>query len=174
MPKWAEDVVWYQIFPDRFCRAGEGKSGLKLLPWGDEKGARFYDFYGGNLRGITDKLEYIKDLGIGGLYLTPILRSDTNHRYNVHDYTLVDPELGSEDDLKELIAKAHRLGLKVMLDAVFNHCGREFFAWRDVMENGKNSRYYDWFFINDAQFDRSCNSTKDGRFYSFSFAAYMP
>lgn len=175
VPKWAEDIVWYQIFPDRFCRADVGnKETLKVLPWGKENGARFYDFYGGNLRGITDKLEYIKDLGIGGLYLTPIMRSDTNHRYNVHDYTQVDPELGGEDDLKELIAKAHRLGIKVMLDAVFNHCGREFFAWRDVMENGKKSKYYDWFFINDAQFDKSSNSTKDGRYYSFAFAAYMP
>lgn len=174
VPKWAEDVVWYQIFPDRFCRVGEGKSGLKLLPWGEEKGARFYDFYGGNLRGIIDKLEYIKDLGIGGLYLTPIMRSSSNHRYNVHDYTLVDPELGSNDDLKELIAKAHRLGLKIMLDAVFNHCGTEFFAWRDVMDNGEKSKYYDWFFINNLDFDRSSYSTKDGRYYSFAFAAFMP
>ncbi|MCH5155116.1 MAG: glycoside hydrolase family 13 protein [Clostridiales bacterium] len=174
VPKWAENIVWYQIFPDRFCRAGEQKSSLKILPWGEEKGAKFYDFYGGNLRGITEKLDYIKNLGIGGLYLTPIMRSDTNHRYNTHDYTLVDPELGGEADLKELIDKAHAKGLKIMLDAVFNHCGRDFFAWRDVMQNGKQSKYFDWFFINDADFDKGVSSTKDGRYYSFAFAAYMP
>ena len=174
VPKWAEDVVWYQIFPDRFCRSGDKKSALGILPWGEEKGARFHDFYGGNLRGIIDKLDYIKDLGISGLYMTPIMRSDTNHRYNVHDYTLVDPELGSIDDLKELIQKAHANGIKIMLDAVFNHCGREFFAWRDVVQNGKKSKYFDWFFINDEHFEKGNTGTKDGRYYSFAFAAYMP
>ena len=174
VPKWAEDVVWYQIFPDRFCRSGEGKSALKILPWGEEKHAKFYDFYGGNLRGIIDKLEYIKDLGVGGLYMTPIMRSDTNHRYNTHDYTLVDPELGTDEELKELIDKAHGMGLKVMLDAVFNHCGRDFFAWRDVVQNGRKSKYFDWFFINSDNFDKGRESTKDGRYYTFSFAAYMP
>ena len=176
VPKWAEDVVWYQIFPDRFCRAcgSASKSSLKILPWGEEKNARFYNFYGGNIRGITDKLGYIKELGIGGLYLTPIMRSDTNHRYNTHDYTLVDPELGSEADLKELISKAHDMGIKIMLDAVFNHCGTEFFAWRDVVKNGAKSKYYDWFFINDEKLDNSNAETKDGRYYTFAFAAYMP
>lgn len=172
VPKWAEDIVWYQIFPDRFCRVGD--KAHNVLQWGEERGAKFYDYYGGNIRGIIDKLGYIKALGISGIYLTPIMLSDTNHRYNTHDYTLVDPILGDGNDLKELIDKAHGMGIRVMLDAVFNHCGRGFFAWRDVMQKGKASAYYDWFFINDQDFDKSGNSTKDGRYYSFSFAAYMP
>lgn len=174
VPKWTEDVVWYQIFPDRFYRAECGKSSLDILPWGDEKNARFYSFYGGNLRGIIEKLGYINDLGVNGLYLTPIMRSDTNHRYNVHDYTLVDPELGSENDLKELIDKTHAMGMRIMLDAVFNHCGTEFFAWKDVVKNGKNSKYYDWFFINSPDFILRNQGTEDGRYYSFAFASYMP
>lgn len=174
VPKWAEDVVWYQIFPDRFCRAECGKGKLDILPWGEEKNARFYSFYGGNLRGIIEKLGYINDLGVNGLYLTPIMRSDTNHRYNVHDYTLIDPELGSENDLKELLDKAHAMGMKIMLDAVFNHCGTEFFAWKDVVKNGKNSKYYDWFFINSPDFVSRNQSTEDGRYYSFAFVSYMP
>lgn len=174
VPKWAKDVVWYQIFPDRFNRADGVKTTLDILEWGDERRARFNSFYGGNIRGITDKLDYIKSLGVGGLYLTPIMLSDTNHRYNTHDYTLVDPNLGSQADLVELIQKAHGMGLRIMLDAVFNHCGTRFFAWRDVAEHGKKSKYYDWFFVNDEHFAKVNGNTKDGRYYSFAFVAGMP
>ena len=177
VPKWAESTVWYQIFPDRFCRADgatTAKTDKKILDWGDEKRARFDSFYGGNIRGIIEKLGHIKDLGVNGLYLTPIMLSDTNHRYNVHDYTLVDPMLGSQADLVELIDKAHGMGMKIMLDAVFNHCGYNFFAWRDVMKNGRKSKYYDWFFINSDDFVKQRFDTLDGRYFSFSFAAYMP
>ena len=166
--------MWYQIFPDRFNRANGVKCSLDVPEWGDESRARFNSFYGGNIRGITEKLDYIKSLGIGGLYLTPIMLSDSNHRYNTHDYTLVDPNLGSQSDLVELIQKAHGMGLKIMLDAVFNHCGTEFFAWRDVVEYGRKSKYYDWFFINDEHFAKGKGNTKDGRYYSFAFVAGMP
>ena len=174
VPKWAENLAWYQIFPDRFCRADGVKSSLDILQWGVENSARFNTFYGGNITGITEKLEYIKDLGIGGIYLTPIMLSNTNHRYNVNDYTCVDPDLGGKSALTELIKKAHGIGLKIMLDAVFNHCGKDFFAWRDVEKNGAKSKYYDWFFINDPEFASKSGNTKDGRYFSFSFEAYMP
>lgn len=175
VPEWAEDTVWYQIFPDRYRRVESGETGtFKPIEWGKEDTARFDSFYGGNLRGISEKLEYIKGLGITGLYLTPIMCSDTNHRYNVHDYTLVDPQLGSNADLKELIDNAHAMGLRIMLDAVFNHCGTRFFAWQDVVKHGKTSKYYDWFFINSDDFASIKGNTKDGRYFSFAFSAYMP
>ena len=173
-PKWVRDTVWYQIFPDRFCR-GEGfaNSG-KFREWGDFSNPGFNDLYGGNLRGITSRLPYLKEMGISGVYLTPIFLSNSNHKYNTFDYYTIDPDFGSEADLTELVQTAHSMGIRVMLDAVFNHCGTEFFAWKDVCANSKDSPYYDWFFINSEDFAREDYSTADGRFYSFSFWAGMP
>ena len=173
-PGWVRDTVWYQIFPDRFCR-GEGfENKGKFREWGDFSNPHFNDLYGGDLRGITSRLPYLKEMGINGVYLTPIFLSNSNHKYNTFDYYTVDPDFGTEADLTEMVQTAHALGIRVMLDAVFNHCGTEFFAWKDVCSNGKASKYYDWFFINGDDFAREDFSTADGRFYSFSFWAGMP
>ena len=173
-PRWVRDTVWYQIFPDRFCR-GEGfENKGKFREWGDFSNPHFNDLYGGDLRGITSRLPYLKEMGINGVYLTPIFLSNSNHKYNTFDYYTVDPDFGTEADLTEMVQTAHALGIRVMLDAVFNHCGTEFFAWKDVCSNGKASKYYDWFFINGDDFAREDFSTADGRFYSFSFWAGMP
>lgn len=147
-PSWAQDTVWYQIMPDRFCR--------------------------GNLSGITSKLPYLRDLGITGIYLTPVFESDSDHKYNTFDYKKIDPEFGDEGDMKDLIQKAHELGIRVMLDAVFNHCGVKFFAWQDVLIHGEQSVYYDWFFVNQPLAEHDCSNTRDGRYFSFAFEAYMP
>ena len=173
-PKWVKDVVWYQIFPDRFCRGSDFSGDKKFREWGDFSNPGFNDLYGGNLRGITERLPYLKRMGIGGIYLTPIFLSNTNHKYNTFDYKKIDPDFGTDEDFKELIETAHGLGIRVMIDAVFNHCGTEFFACKDVREKGKASKYYDWFFINSDGFDIRNQSTADGRFYSFAFWAGMP
>lgn len=173
-PVWVRDTVWYQIMPDRFCRASSSPEDKKFRKWGDFSDPKWNDIYGGNLKGITEKLPYLKELGISGIYMTPIFKSGSNHKYNTYDYWQVDPDFGTEEDLIELIDLAHENGIRVMLDAVFNHCGHEFFAWKDVFEKGRASKYYDWFFINAEDFAKHEFSTEDARYYSFSFWAGMP
>ena len=174
VPDWVEETVWYQIMPDRFCRGDAAPKRMQLKDWNDRERVGLNDFYGGDLRGIVDKLPYLKNLGFTGIYLLPLFESDTNHKYNIFDYTRIDPDFGTEEDVKELVEKAHSLGIRVMLDAVFNHSGTEFFAWKDVWEKGENSRYFDWFCINQVPFERKYASLTDGRFYGFAFLDNMP
>ena len=174
-PSWVKDTVWYQIMPDRFCRAGEPDK--RFVKWGKfirPKPGIHGEFYGGDLKGITQRLPYLHELGINGIYFTPIFLSDSYHRYNTFDYGLIDPTLGTEEDMKELVRQAHSLGIRVMLDGVFNHCGTEFFAWKDVLQNGRNSKYSDWFFLNSDDLNPSRFDTADGRYFTFSFVGLMP
>lgn len=173
-PDWVRDTVWYQIMPDRFARSSDTPSDPKFRRWGDFSDPHFGDLYGGNLRGIRERLPYLRQLGVSGIYLTPIFLSNSNHKYNTFDYYKVDPDFGTEQDLRALVQNAHALGMRIMLDAVFNHCGTEFFAWKDVCEKGRASRYFDWFFINRDDFVKDDFSVADGRFYTFSFWAGMP
>ncbi len=173
-PKWVRNTVWYQIFPDRFSRASDFVNSGRFREWGDFSNPGYNDLYGGSLKGIAERLPYIKELGISGIYLTPIFLSNSNHKYNIFDYKTVDPDFGTNKDFKRLVDTAHDLDIRVMIDAVFNHCGTQFFAWKDVCEKGRESKYYDWFFINSDDFNSENYSTADGRFYSFSFWAGMP
>ena len=134
VPEWAENIVWYQIFPDRFCRKNPGEKRHSCREWACQEDPTWKEFYGGDLAGIRSRLAYIADLGVGGIYLNPILWSDSNHRYDTIDYHSVEPDLGTEEELKTLIAEAHALGLRVMIDAVFNHCGAKCALWQDVLE----------------------------------------
>ena len=174
MPAWVADTVWYQIMPDRFCRGDGAPKRMPLKNWNDRETVDYTDFYGGDLRGIIQKLPYLKELGISGIYLLPLFTSDTNHKYNTFDYETVDPDFGTEADVKELVETAHALGIRVMLDAVFNHSGTGFFPWQDVWEHGEQSRYFDWFCINERPFSRKYGSLDDGRFYGFAFLDNMP
>ena len=174
-PAWVKDTVWYQIMPDRFCRAGEPDK--RFVEWGKfvKPGRGIHgEFYGGDLNGVAQRLPYLHELGINGIYFTPIFLSDSYHRYNTFDYDMIDPILGSEYDMKELVRQAHSLGIRIMLDGVFNHCGTEFFAWKDVLQKGRNSEYYNWFFINSDDLDQSRFDTADGRYFTFSFVGLMP
>ena len=173
-PDWVEETVWYQIMPDRFCRGDEAPKRMKLKKWNDREHITGWDFFGGDLRGIIRKLPYIRDLGITGIYLLPIFESNSNHKYNTFDYKRIDPDFGTEEDLWELVRTAHDLGIRVMLDAVFNHSGTEFFAWKDVWERGEDSPYFDWFCIEERPFCRKRGSLKDGRYYGFAFIDTMP
>ena len=165
-PEWFGRGVTYQIFPDRFRRTAvpdpQGMLGDRLVHqrWEDlmeyrpdEKGIiQNRDFFGGNLAGIEEKLDYFKDMGVSTLYLCPIFESDSNHRYNTGDYDKVDPMLGTEEDLRRLCAKAKEKGIHVMLDGVFNHTGsnsRYFNALGQYPSLGaaqsKESPYYKWY-----------------------------
>mgnify|MGYP000171664178 CR=1 FL=1 len=165
-PEWFGRGVTYQIFPDRFHRTfipdPAGMLGDRIvhqnweelmdyLP--DEHGEiRNRDFFGGSLMGIEEKLPYLKELGVRTLYLCPIFESDSNHRYNTGDYDKIDPMLGTEEDFTRLCTKAHALGIRVMLDGVFNHTGnnsRYFNALGAYPSLGaaqsQESPYYPWY-----------------------------
>ena len=95
-------------------------------------------------------MDDIQNLGIDVLYMTPIFQSNSCHKYDTTDYYQIDPSFGTTEDLKELVQKAHERGMKVVLDAVYNHTGREFFAFADILENGEKSKYRDWYLLMDS------------------------
>lgn len=169
-PQWVRDTVWYQIFPDRFCRSAHSAN---QTPWHSGAVTNRQRF-GGDLPGICDKLDYLADLGVGGIYLNPIFAAGSVHRYDTSDYTAIDPDLGTNADFAHLVQQAHSKGIRVMVDAVFNHCGAQFAPWQDVLQNGKTSRYWDWFMVNEWPLPGTAQDTRDGRYYSFAFAAHMP
>lgn len=173
VPDWVEDTVWYQIFPERFCNGKPEISPENAKPWKCER-VKVFDFYGGDLYGIIEKLPYLQELGITGIYLTPVFESTSNHKYNTTDYKRIDPHFGTEGTMIELVKEAHERGIRIMLDAVFNHSGHKFAPWMDVVEKGPESEYWDWFFVHQWPFDTKDFYTRDGKFDSFSFAAMMP
>ncbi|MFM7087400.1 MAG: glycoside hydrolase family 13 protein [Cyanobium sp.] len=141
------DAVVYQIFPDRFRRSGRvaAQRGLQLLPWGSDPAGN--GFQGGDLYGVLDQLGALQDLGVSCVYLTPIFCSAANHRYHTYDYFQVDPLLGGNEALEALITALHDRGMRLILDGVFNHCGRGFWAFHHLLENGAESPYRDWFTV---------------------------
>lgn len=171
-PAWVNDTVWYQIFPERFCNGDKSIDPENVLPWQSGK-VDFHDFYGGDIRGIRDRLPYLRDLGITGLYLNPVFESTSNHKYNIRDYKKVDPHFGTNEDLRMLVKEAHDMGIRVMLDAVFNHTGADHPMWIDVLEKGRDSKYADWYMVNRWPVEQD-GDTRDGRYYSFAFARHMP
>ena len=168
-PSWLKGGIMYQIFPDRFFRSGEKKENVpsdRILRddfdgepnWRpNEKGEVLNnDYFGGDLRGITEKLSYLFELGVTCIYLNPIFEAHSNHRYNTADYMKTDPLLGTEEDFKKLCESAGRVGIKIILDGVFSHTGddsRYFnrYSRYDTVGayNSKSSPYFKWY-----KFDR--------------------
>lgn len=144
--KWAENSIVYQIMPDRFYNGDKSNDPKNVLKWGDK--VTVTSMFGGDLQGIIDKLDYLEELGINLIYLTPVFLSSTNHKYNTRDYYKIDNTFGDINKAKELVQKCHEKNIKIIFDAVFNHCGHDFFAFQDVVKNGEKSKYKDWFFIN--------------------------
>jgi cyclomaltodextrinase / maltogenic alpha-amylase / neopullulanase len=142
-PDWVRDAVFYQIFPDRFAASPRVPKPGALEPW--DAPPTPHGFKGGDLLGIAERLPYLADLGITALYLTPVFSSAANHRYHTYDYLAVDPLLGGDAALRELLDAAHARGMRVVLDGVFNHTGRGFWPFHHVLENGEHSPYRDWF-----------------------------
>lgn len=145
VPDWVSDAVFYQIFPDRFANGDPGNDPPNVRPWGTKPDK--WGFQGGDLRGVTQHIDYLLDLGVNAIYFNPIFMATSNHRYNTTDYFRIDPKLGGMRDFKELLDRAHQHGIRVILDGVFNHCGRGFFAFNDLLENGVHSPYRDWFHV---------------------------
>jgi cyclomaltodextrinase len=145
VPYWIQDAIFYQIFPDRFANGDQRNDPSNVQPWGSSPTA--WGFMGGDLRGVIQQFDYLLDLGVNALYLNPIFQSSSTHRYNTTDYYKIDPKLGDLPDFNALIELAHAHRMRVILDGVFNHCGRGFFAFNDILENQENSPYRDWFHV---------------------------
>ena len=144
-PYWVTDAVFYQIFPDRFARDERIGPNLRWQSWGSAPTLTGY--MGGNLQGIIARIPYLLEMGVTALYLTPIFASASNHRYHTDDYYRVDTLLGGNESLRALIDALHAAGIRIIIDGVFNHCGRGFFPFHHVVENGADSPYCDWFLI---------------------------
>lgn len=149
-PQWVSDSVFYQVFLDRFARQplldpSDPCMSASLEPWQRPPSQR--GFKGGNLYGLVQRLDYLDGIGVNALYLGPVFQSASNHRYHTDDYYRIDPLIGGDAAFRQLIDKAHRLGFRVVIDGVFNHCGRGFFFFHDIVENGIESPWVSWFRI---------------------------
>ncbi len=145
VPFWVQDAIFYQIFPDRFADGDPTTDPPNVQPWGAPP--TINGFQGGDLRGIIQKIDYLLDLGINAIYLNPIFQSPSVHRYNTTSYYEIDPKLGTLADFHALIQVAHQNNIRVILDGVFNHTGRGFFAFTDLLENQEKSPYKDWYTV---------------------------
>lgn len=152
-PDWVKDAIFYQIFPDRFARNEEiqpvdaSRAGVVFQEWDSEPTT--YGFQGGNLAGIERRLDYLVDLGVNAIYLNPIFSSAANHRYIAHDYYQVDPLLGGNAGFERFLSAAHKQGIRVVLDGVFNHCSRGLFQFHHLLEVGPASPYANWFHVRE-------------------------
>ncbi|MBO5056217.1 MAG: cyclomaltodextrinase [Lachnospiraceae bacterium] len=128
---WAYESVFYQIYPLGFCGAPFENDGVLTS----------------RIKKVEEWIPHMKKLGINAIYFSPVFESDT-HGYNTRDYKKIDVRLGTNEDFKEVCQKLHENGIKVVLDGVFNHVGRGFYQFQDVVKNRENSRYLNWFHIN--------------------------
>lgn len=171
--KWVSQSIIYQIFPERFYNGNPendslalmsdefyynelwahnklwAKEGPALANWDDPISSQHccHQYFGGDLAGIIEKVDYLKELGVTALYLNPIFDSGSAHGYDTHDYMKVSPKFGNEEDLGQLLDEAHKRGMRVILDLVPNHTGLGFGAFQDIIKNGKDSPYWDWYFV---------------------------
>lgn len=145
VPYWVQDAIFYQIFPDRFANGDVSNDPPNVQAWGSKP--TYWGFQGGDLRGIIEKFNYLLDLGINAIYMNPIFLSPSTHRYNTDDYYAIDPLLGGMTDFRALLQVARSNNVRVILDGVFNHCSRGFFAFSNLLENQDHSPYRDWFHV---------------------------
>ncbi|MGX6979602.1 glycoside hydrolase family 13 protein [Vagococcus elongatus] len=177
-PEWVKQTVWYQIFPERFDNGDPSNDPTGTLPWGSKEHPDRTDFFGGDLQGVLNHLDYLVDLGINGIYFCPIFKAYSNHKYDTIDYFEVDPHFGDKALFKKLVEEAHKRGIRIMLDAVFNHMGYFSEQWQDVLEKQEQSAFVDWFHIRQfpvAPVDKDRMEEAEKLNYdTFSFTPSMP
>jgi len=196
-PSWLEGITVYQIFPDRFFCGDKLKPITEArLEWemrphrsshrqhdcqaasvdGEMRPHRSshpdfnLEIAGGDLLGTKEKLDYLKELGVGACYINPLFKSPSNHKYDTQDYYNVDPAFGTNDDLVDFVKEAHARDIRVILDGVFNHCSNKLEQFRDVLNNGLNSQYISWFNFTDQPSD----DTEKWDFETFAQLEHMP
>lgn len=169
VPNWVKDAVFYQIFPERFANGNSDNDPKDVLPWGGKPERD--NFFGGDLQGVIDHLDHLSGLGINAIYFTPVFEATTNHKYDTTDYMKIDPQFGDVETMKNLVKACHERGIRIVLDAVFNHSGKAFAPFLDVLEKGEASRYKDWFHIRQFPI-----GLKDGlpTYDTFAFEPIMP
>jgi len=161
-PQWAKGSIYYQIFPDRFFNGDTENDPSTVRPWYEEYTSQSLSshFYGGDLAGIIQKIDYLKELSVGCIYMNPIFEAPSTHKYNTTDYMKVDPSFGNEKTLIDLLQKAHSQEIKIVLDGVFNHTGDTFFAMKENFLKQQNSQYLDWYNILSFPITKSSKSYK--------------
>ena len=143
-PQWVQDTVIYNIFPDSFATGHRFISGMETeKDYGQEK---VHGKLGGTIKGITENIDYLTELGVNAIYINPIFAAGEYHKYDLVDYYHIDPCFGTDEEFGELVQHCHEKGIRVIIDGVFNHCGWHFMAFNDVVEKGEESDYKDWFY----------------------------
>ena len=145
VPNWVEKTVFYQIFPDRFANGDKTNDPPGVAPWnskptGDSR-------FGGDIAGVKQHLPYLKNLGIGSVYFNPVFQSPSNHRYDAADFKKIDPQFGTNAQFAQLTRAMKNQGIRTVMDFVFNHTATDFAPFADVVKNGPNSKYKDWYLI---------------------------
>ncbi|NBD25722.1 alpha-glycosidase [Paenibacillus glycinis] len=168
-PEWAKSAVFYQIMPDRFADGDPSRDPENKAEWGGQ--STWESSFGGDLKGIADHLDHLTDLGVTAVYLTPIFQSPSYHKYDTVDYMKIDAHFGDKAMLKKLVRDCHDRGIKVVLDAVFNHTSEHFPPFQDVLKHGEQSKYADWFHVRTFPAE-----VKDGiaTYDTFGFYGQMP
>jgi cyclomaltodextrinase len=166
-PEWARQAVFYEIFPERFCNGDPTNDPPGTVTWDSEPTRE--NFFGGDLDGVRQRLDYLADLGVTAIYSTPFFAAQTNHHYDTSNYLEIDPAMGTLADFSALIGELKRRDMRLVLDAVFNHCGDGFPPFQDVLEHGRQSRYWDWFFVNDFPLE-----TTPPNYQTCGGAAFLP
>lgn len=162
-----QNRVVYQIFVDRFNKSVNNNNPRINIKWGDEITPQ--SLAGGNLKGITEKLDYLSSLGVDALYLTPIFQANTNHKYDTVNYFKIDSDFGDETDLKTLIKELHKRKMIIILDGVFNHIALNNPIFEDVIKHGNKSKYYKWFYVHGKRVNLL---TKN--YETFAYTKFMP
>lgn len=169
VPDWTTEAIIYQIFPERFHR---GPGAVHDDAWYGP--VKWDSFLGGTLMGITHKLDYLVDLGVNVLYMTPIFQSPSNHKYDTEDYYNIDRNFGSKEAFAELVAEAHKRGMKVIIDGVFNHSGEHFAPFIDLKEKGAASAYKDWFVYDELPLKKGTPRKTPPNYDAFAYYHAMP
>lgn len=176
-PDWVKDTVWYQIFPERFANGDTSNDPVGTLPWNPSNHPSREAYYGGDLQGVLDHMDDLVELGVNGIYFNPLFKAQSNHKYDTLDYFEIDPDFGDKALFAQVIEEAHKRGIKVMLDAVFNHLGNNSLQWQDVIKHGQDSRFADWFHIQEfpvTPYRNPINGEGDPQFDTFAFGEGMP
>lgn len=172
VPDWVYDTVVYNIFPDSFATGHRyiTKKSTQCVFNGNVTTGK----NGGTINGIIENLDYLIDLGINCIYLNPIFVAGEYHKYDLLDYFHIDPCFGTDEDFGKLVTKCHENHIKVIIDGVFNHCGWNFFAFDDVVKNGENSKYKDWFYSLSFPVIRPDNMEDYPNYSCFGYERKMP